>query len=109
MTEKSKNTVNYSMRHEDDWIDEDDAPELTEADFNRVDLVWSVGDKQLNETEGKVAFQAALKEQNEHEAIELDADVIEWFKQKADGKNYKTYINNYLKELVQRDAYQVAL
>ena len=105
MTEKSKNTANFSMSYEDDWIDEDDAPELTETDFKRPDLVWSIGDKQLSETEGKAAFKAALKEQIEDETVVLDSEIIDWFKRKADGKNYKTYINNYLKELVRRDNY----
>lgn len=106
MTEKSKNIANYSMHYEDDWIDEDDAPELTEADFKRADLVWSIGDKQLSETVGKAAFKAALKEQIENEAIELEPEIIDWFKRKADGKNYKIYINNYLKELMRRDNYE---
>lgn len=90
-----------------DWIDPDDAPELTAADLDRPDITWRVGGKVVSEAEGKVVFTAALKKQKIN--ITLDPDVLAWFKQQAGGRGYQTLINATLREAMQRKTIEETL
>ena len=82
-----------------DWVDPDDAPELTAADLDRADAVWRVGSKVVSAAEGKAAFSAAFKKQKIN--ITLDPDVLAWFKEQAGGRGYQTLINATLRDAMQ--------
>jgi uncharacterized protein (DUF4415 family) len=90
MNEKLQNT-------KVDWIDEDDAPELTAADFDRG--VWHIGNQQISEIEGKAAFKVALKKQEI--TIELEPDVLAWCETQATHKNFQTLVNAILRDVMQ--------
>lgn len=90
-----------------DWIDPDDAPKLTAADFDRPDLIWRVGGKTVGEAQGKAAFIAALKKQKIN--IALDPDIVAWFKQQAGGRGYQTLINATLREAMQHKTIEETL
>jgi uncharacterized protein (DUF4415 family) len=83
-----------------EWVDADDAPELTDADFSRPDLVWKIGGAVVNKAAGKRAFSAAMKKQKVN--IALDPDVVAWFKQEAGGRGYQTLINATLREAMRQ-------
>lgn len=74
----------------------DDAPELTDADFDRPDAVWRIAGKIVSPAEGKAAFSAALKKHKIN--LTLDPDVLAFFKQQAGGRGYQTLINATLRE-----------
>ncbi len=90
-----------------DWVDPDDAPELTAADLDRPDLVWRADGKVVNETAGKAAFAAMLKKHKIN--ITLDPDIIAWFKAQAGGRGYQTLINATLREAMQRKTLEETL
>jgi len=84
-----------------EWIDPDDAPELTEEFFNRGE--WKIGDRVVSPAEGKAAFREALKRGRPKAAVKkvsttirLDADVLEAFK--STGHGWQTRINSVLRE-----------
>jgi len=71
-----------------DWIDADDAPELTDEFFERADEY--VGDKLVRRGRPKAGSpKVAL-------TVRYDADVVEAFK--ATGKGWQTRMNAALKE-----------
>jgi uncharacterized protein (DUF4415 family) len=84
-----------------EWIDPDDAPELTEEFFERGE--WRIGDKVVSPSEGKAALREAIKRGRPKAAVKkvsttirLDADVLEAFK--ATGHGWQTRINSVLRE-----------
>lgn len=88
-----------------EWIDPDDAPELTEEFFERG--VWMIGDKVVSPGQGKTAFRETLKRGRPKAAvtkvsttIRLDADVLEAFK--STGHGWQTRINNVLREWLKK-------
>lgn len=71
-----------------EWIDPDDAPELTEEFFDRADEY--VGDKRVRRGRPKAGNpKLAL-------TVRYDADVVEAFK--ATGKGWQTRMNAALKD-----------
>jgi len=86
-----------------EWVDPDDAPELTDEDLARA--VWSVGGKIVSESEGREAFAKRLrgrpvgsvsKSPKKLTTIRLSAEVIEQFK--AAGAGWQTKIDLALKD-----------
>lgn len=67
-----------------DWIDEDDAPELTEAFFEQAD-----------EYNNGVLIKHGLASK---EIVNLDSDIIAIFK--ATGENWQAKMNDVLREWV---------
>lgn len=88
-----------------EWIDPDDAPELTEEFFERGE--WKTGDRVVSPDEGKAAFREALKRGRPKAAVKkvsttirLDADVLEAFK--STGHGWQTRINRVLREWLKK-------
>ena len=86
-----------------EWVDPDDAPELTDEDLARA--VWSIGGKVVTEQEGREAFAKRLrgrpvgsvsKSPKKLTTIRLSAEVIEQFK--AAGAGWQTKIDLALKD-----------
>lgn len=71
-----------------DWVDPDDAPELTDEFFDRADEYD--GDKLIRRGRPKSENQKVLL------TVRYDADVIEGFK--AMGKGWQTRMNAALKD-----------
>ena len=69
---------------ETDWIDEDDAPELTDAFFEQAD-----------EYNNGVLIKRGFASK---EIVNLDSDIIAIFK--ATGENWQTKMNDVLREWV---------
>ena len=99
MNVKLKNT-------QKEWIDSDDAPEISAADLQRG--VWSVEGKVVSEKEGRKAFAKRLrgrpvgsvsKSPKTLTTIRLSAEVIEQFK--AAGTGWQTKIDLALKQWLQ--------
>jgi uncharacterized protein (DUF4415 family) len=93
---KTKNTV-------EEWIDPDDAPEVTAEDLKRG--VWSIDGTIVSEEEGREAFAKKLrgrpvgsvsKSPKKLTTIRLSAEVIEQFK--AAGSGWQTKIDLALKD-----------
>ena len=97
MNEKSTNTPGI-------WIDPDDAPELSAADFDRADATWSIGGQPVSAELGKAAFGRALRKSANKQkiSIALDADVLGWYKDQAGGRGYQTLINYTLRTAMQQ-------
>lgn len=74
----NKNFINTN------WIDDDDAPELTEAFFEQAD-----------EYQNGVLIKHGLSSK---EAVNLDCDIITIFK--ATGENWQSRMNEVLREWV---------
>jgi uncharacterized protein (DUF4415 family) len=88
-----------------EWIDPDDAPELTEEFFERGKC--KIGDTEVSSGEAKAAFRKALKRGRPKAAakkisttIRLDAGVLEAFK--STGYGWQTRINNVLREWLKK-------
>lgn len=77
------------------WVDPDDAPELTGAELNNPDAMWRVDGKVVDSATGKAAFRAMLAKQRI--SIALDPDVLAWFKEQSGGRGYQTLINETLR------------
>ena len=86
-----------------EWIDPDDAPEVTVEDLKRG--VWSVDGEVVSEREGREAFAKKLrgrpvgsvsKHPKKLTTIRLSAEVIEQFK--AAGSGWQTKIDLALKD-----------
>jgi uncharacterized protein (DUF4415 family) len=83
------------------WVDPDDAPELTGEELDRPDGKWCVGEREVSPAEGKVAFRELLRKKRI--SIWLDESIIEHFKAKAKGKGYQTVINETLKTAIEQE------
>ena len=75
---------------------DDELPELSDADLQRADAVWTVNGTLVTPAVGKMAFGVALKKQKIN--ITLDPDVLSWYKSQAMGRGYQTLINATLRE-----------
>lgn len=96
MNVKSKNIAK-------EWIDPDDAPELTDKDLARGE--WTIGGKVVSEKEGREAFAKRLRGRpigsvsrspKKLTTIRLSAEVIEQFR--ASGAGWQTKIDLALKD-----------
>lgn len=81
------------------WVDQDDAPELTDEFFEKG--VWRVGDKVVSRDEarmeaGKRRGRPAGSGTKVSTTIRFDADVLAAFKATGDG--WQTRMNDVLKE-----------
>jgi len=86
------------------WVDQDDAPELTDEDFARG--TWMIGDRVVSRNEA----QAAIKEKpgrgrplvngvpKSVVTIRLDDDVLAQLR--ATGKGWQTRLNEHLRKWV---------
>ncbi len=90
-----------------DWVDPDDAPELTGAELDHPHGVWRHGDKVITAEEGKAAFREILGKKQVN--MLLDRQVIEYFKAKAGGRGYQTLINETLKQAIERETLEETL
>ena len=94
MNAKSQNTPHP-------WVDPDDAPELTDAFFERGE--WKIGKRSVSPREGAAALRKSLtrgrpKAESTKLALTVryDAEVVEAFK--ATGKGWQTRMNAALKD-----------
>jgi uncharacterized protein (DUF4415 family) len=85
------------------WVDPDDAPELTGKEMDRPDVVWSIGGRQVSQEEGKTAFRQMLKVGRPpgsgtkiSTTVRFDAEVIDSFR--ATGKGWQTRMNDALRD-----------
>jgi uncharacterized protein (DUF4415 family) len=87
LTEEQIKRIDALANLPDESIDFSDAPEADPADFKNAQ---------------RGLMYRALKQQT---TLRIDADVLDWFKQKAPGgKGYQTEINRVLREYVARQA-----
>jgi len=87
------------------WADPDDAPELTQAFFEKAQP--SIGGKPVSRNEAKAAFAHALRRGRPPVAVRrptlnmrVDADVLNHLR--ALGKGWQTKVNQLLREAVSR-------
>jgi uncharacterized protein (DUF4415 family) len=90
-----------------DWVDPDDAPELTGDELEHPRGVWMDGDKPISREEGKAYFREMLGKKQV--SMLLDVAVIEYFKAKASGHGYQTLINETLKQAIERETLEETL
>lgn len=90
-----------SLNTPTEWVDPDDAPELTDEFFAKA--TPTIGGKPVSLEEAGAAFAAALrrgrpKAESTKQALTVryDADVVEAFK--ATGKGWQTRMNAALKD-----------
>lgn len=84
-----------------DWVDPDDAPELTGEELTHAQATWRIAGEIVTSEAGKTAFRSLLGKRKIN--IMLDAAVIEHFKAKAGERGYQTLINKTLREAIERD------
>ena len=83
-----------------DWVDPDEAPELTEEWF--ATAVWKEGDKTISKDEGEAVFCKALRGRplslapKQATSLRLDSQTLAAFK--STGKGWQTRINTALNE-----------
>lgn len=75
----------------------EDAPKLTQADFDRARL--RIGDKDVSRAEWQTAVQARVGKQRVN--IMLDIPIVEHFKALAGDRGYQTLINNTLRQVIE--------
>ena len=75
----------------------DDAPKLTQADFDRAKL--RVAGRDVNRAEWQVAVRARVGKQRIN--IMLDAPIVEHFKALAGNRGYQTLINDSLRRVIE--------
>jgi uncharacterized protein (DUF4415 family) len=90
-----------------DWVDPDDAPELTGDELEHPLGVWMDGDKAISPEEGKAYFREMLGKKQV--SMLLDVAVIEYFKAKASGHGYQTLINETLRQAIERETLEETL
>lgn len=76
---------------------DDDAPKLTQADFDRAKL--RVAGRDVNRAEWQTAVRARVGKQRIN--IMLDAPIIEHFKALAGSRGYQTLINDSLRRVIE--------
>jgi uncharacterized protein (DUF4415 family) len=74
-----------------DWVDPDDAPELTDEWFDTADL--KINDRLVRRGRPRGSNKQQV-------AIRLDVDIIERFK--ADGAGWQSRVNAVLKDWISR-------
>jgi uncharacterized protein (DUF4415 family) len=87
-------------------LDSDDAPALTQEDFERAR--FRVGQKDVSREEWRKAARVHLSE-SQHINITLDQDVLNWLKEQANEHEYQTLINIALREAMQRQTLETVL
>jgi uncharacterized protein (DUF4415 family) len=92
---------------EKEWVDPDDAQELTGNEMDRPDAKWLIGDREVTPEEGMAAFSKRLGKQRV--SIWLDRAVIDHFKSRAGGKGYQTLINDALNKLIESEDLEATL
>lgn len=75
----------------------DDAPKLTQADFDSAKL--RVAGRNVNRAEWQVAVRARIAKQRIN--IMLDAPIVEHFKALAGNRGYQTLINDSLRRVIE--------
>jgi uncharacterized protein (DUF4415 family) len=75
----------------------DDAPKLTQADFDRARL--RVGRKEASRAEWQAAVRARVAKLRIN--IMLDAPIVEHFKALAGDRGYQTLINDTLRRVIE--------
>jgi len=86
-------------------ISDDDAPELTQADFDRARL--RVGGQDVNRAEWQAAVRARVGKQRI--AILLDAPIIAHFKALAGEHDYRALINETLRRVIETEQLEADL
>ena len=76
---------------------DDDAPRLTQADFDGAKL--RVAGRDVNRAEWQLAVRARVVKQRIN--IMLDAPIIEHFKALAGSRGYQTLINDSLRRVIE--------
>jgi uncharacterized protein (DUF4415 family) len=83
------------------WVDSDDAPELTETFLDHAE--WKIGDRSVSPAVGIAAMAKAtlrgrppLESPKRSVTVRYDVEVIEAFK--STGKGWQTRMNEALKE-----------
>jgi len=76
---------------------DDDAPKLTQQDFDRAKL--RVAGRDVNRAEWQTAVRARVGKQRIN--IMLDAPIIEHFKALAGNRGYQTLINDSLRRVIE--------
>jgi uncharacterized protein (DUF4415 family) len=85
--------------------DSDDAPKLTQADFDRAS--FRVGEKPISKAEWADAVRARLGKQRIN--IMLDRPIIEHFKALAGERGYQTLINDTLRRSIEAGSLEADL
>jgi uncharacterized protein (DUF4415 family) len=78
---------------------DDDAPALSQADFDRARL--RVGGKDVNRAEWQAAVRARVRKQRIN--IMLDTPIVEHFKSLAGERGYQTLINDTLRRVIESE------
>ena len=76
---------------------DDDAPKLTQADFDGAKL--RVAGRDVNRAEWQTAVRARVAKQRIN--IMLDAPIVEHFKALAGNRGYQTLINDSLRRMIE--------
>lgn len=87
-------------------LDSDDAPTLTQEDFDRAR--FRIGRQEVSREEWRKAARAHLNE-NPNINITLDQDVFNWLKERTNEHGYQIVINTVLREAMQRQALETTL
>ncbi len=87
-------------------LDSDDAPKLTQDDFERAR--FRIGFKDVSRDEWQEAARTRLNE-SQKISIMLDQDVIAWLNAQTDARDYQTLINAALREAMQRQTLETLL
>lgn len=77
----------------------DDAPKLTQADFDRAKL--KVGGKEVGRPEWQAAVRSRVGKMRIN--IMLDVPIVEHFKQLAGERGYQTIINDTLRRVIETE------
>ena len=75
----------------------DEAPRLTQADFDRAS--FRLGGKTISRTDWQAAVRVRVEKQRIN--IMLDAPIIEHFKALAGDRGYQTLINDTLRRVIE--------
>ena len=89
----------------DEVLDSDEAPEITQADFDRA--TFRVGGKKATRTEWQAAVRRRIGKHRVN--IMLDAPIIDYFKEMAGGKGYQTLINETLRRVMESERIEIDL
>jgi uncharacterized protein (DUF4415 family) len=83
----------------------DEAPEITQADFDRA--TFRVGGKEASRAEWQTAVRRRIGKHRVN--IMLDAPIIDYFKEIAGGKGYQTLINETLRRAMESERLETRL
>jgi len=83
----------------------DDAPKLTQADFDRAR--YRLGDQPISRTEWQTAVRARTGKLRVN--IMLDTPIVEHFKAMAGERGYQTLINDTLRRVIESEHLEIDL